>query len=113
MTFASLHALRDIICDAIDDIERVYARNSCKSEASATSPSIDFPGLDVPGDRDSESERLTSHPEVLEAISRIISAAGHMTAVVRAPFLTLNDTSLGVRHILQRRQNYPTESIFY
>ncbi|KAI0310012.1 S-adenosyl-L-methionine-dependent methyltransferase, partial [Amylostereum chailletii] len=56
---------------------------------------LDFPALDDPGDPHAPAELLTAHPDVANAISRIVSAAGHMAAVVCAPFLTLCDAGMG------------------
>jgi len=64
--------------------------------SSWTSCTPDFPSLDAPFDPTSLSEVLTSHPDVLNAISRIVAAAGHMTATVQTPFLTLCDATMGV-----------------
>jgi len=58
---------------------------------------LDFPSLDAPFDPTSPSEALTSHPTVMAAISRIIAAAGQLTASVQTPFLTLCDATMGVR----------------
>jgi len=64
--------------------------------SSWTQYTPDFPSLDAPFDPTSLSEVLTSHPDVLNAISRIVAAAGHMTATVQTPFLTLCDATMGV-----------------
>ena len=61
----------------------------------STSP-LDFPSLDAPCDQTSLSEALTTHPVVLLAISRIIAAAGQMSATVQTPFLSLCDATMGV-----------------
>ncbi|KAI0028042.1 S-adenosyl-L-methionine-dependent methyltransferase [Vararia minispora EC-137] len=96
MTFAALRALQAIIAAGIDDIERVFASESASGARSADgSPSTDFPALDVPGDPDSRAEALMSHPEVLSAVARIVSAADHLAATVRAPFLTLCNAGMG------------------
>ncbi|KAI0056325.1 hypothetical protein BV25DRAFT_1627243 [Artomyces pyxidatus] len=58
-------------------------------------PGLDFPSLDMPCDPTSASEQLTSQPEVANAISRIIAAAEQMAVIVRPPFLTLCDASMG------------------
>lgn len=66
---------------------------------------LDFPSLDNPYDPNSASETLTTHPTVLAAISRLVAAAGQMTATVQAPFLTICDAVMGVRlgaHVLIR-----------
>lgn len=63
--------------------------------SGSTSP-LDFPSLDAPYDQTSLSEALTTHPVVLLAISRIIAAAGQMSATVQTPFLTLCDATMGV-----------------
>ncbi|KAK0450283.1 uncharacterized protein EV420DRAFT_1338011 [Desarmillaria tabescens] len=57
-------------------------------------PTLDFPALDLPCDPTSPSEVLTSHPTVMQAINRIIAAAGQMTATVQTPFLSLCDASM-------------------
>ena len=57
---------------------------------------LDFPSLDAPYDQTSLSEALTTHPVVLSAISRIIAAAGQMSATVQTPFLSLCDATMGV-----------------
>jgi len=64
--------------------------------SSWTNCAPDFPSLDAPFDPTSLSEALTSHPDVLNAISRIVAAAGHMTATVQTPFLTLCDATMAV-----------------
>jgi len=64
--------------------------------SSGSTNSLDFPSLDVPYDETSLSEALTTHPVVLSAISRIIAAAGQMSATVQTPFLSLCDASMGV-----------------
>ena len=61
---------------------------------------LDFPSLDTPFDPTSPSEALTSHPTVMAAISRIIAAAGQLSASVQTPFLTLCDATMGVRWAL-------------
>jgi hypothetical protein len=63
--------------------------------SGSTSP-LDFPSLDAPCDQTSLSEALTTHPVVLSAISRIIAAAGQMSATVQTPFLSLCDATMGV-----------------
>lgn len=63
---------------------------------SESSIPLDFPSLDLPLDASSPSETLTSHPVVISAINRIISAAGQLSATVQTPFLTLCDASMGV-----------------
>ncbi|KIM43500.1 hypothetical protein M413DRAFT_18022 [Hebeloma cylindrosporum] len=70
-----------------------YSVSEPSSSWSSCTP--DFPSLDAPYDPTSLSEALTSHPEVLNAISRIVAAAGHMTATVQTPFLTLCDATMG------------------
>jgi hypothetical protein len=71
--------------------------HSVPAPPSASSTSTpDFPSLDTPCDPTSLSEALTAHPDVLSAISRIVAAAGHMTATVQTPFLTLCDATMGV-----------------
>ena len=152
MTFAVLRSLHNILGEALDDIERIYASHgySSPSEPPGTqwtspdrkenipnsgrklmvsigqayaspppSPSmashahpipppptsvpssgstnpLDFPSLDAPYDQKSLSEALTTHPEVLSAIGRIIAAAGQMSATVQTPFLSLCDATMGV-----------------
>lgn len=61
-----------------------------------SSPTLDFPALDLPCDPASPSEVLTSHPTVMQAINKIIAAAGQMTATVQTPFLSLCDASMVV-----------------
>ncbi|KAI0041475.1 hypothetical protein FA95DRAFT_1548706 [Auriscalpium vulgare] len=60
-----------------------------------TTLGLDFPALDAPGDITSPSELLSAHPDVGNAISRIIAAAEQMAVTVRPPFLTLCDASMG------------------
>ncbi|KAK0495460.1 ich1-like protein [Armillaria luteobubalina] len=57
-------------------------------------PTLDFPALDLPCDPASPAEVLTSHPTVMQAINKIIAAAGQMTATVQTPFLSLCDASM-------------------
>ncbi|PBK83977.1 hypothetical protein ARMGADRAFT_1018876 [Armillaria gallica] len=59
-----------------------------------SSSTLDFPALDLPCDPASPSEVLTSHPTVMQAINKIIAAAGQMTATVQTPFLSLCDASM-------------------
>ncbi|KAK0186718.1 hypothetical protein F5146DRAFT_1143101 [Armillaria mellea] len=59
-----------------------------------SSPTLDFPALDLPCDPASPSEVLTSHPTVMQAINKIVAAAGQMTATVQTPFLSLCDASM-------------------
>ncbi|KAF9559940.1 hypothetical protein CPC08DRAFT_665869, partial [Agrocybe pediades] len=61
---------------------------------NANSP-VDFPSLDAPCDATSLSEALTSDPAVLNAIGRIVAAAGQLSATVQLPFLTLCDSIMG------------------
>ncbi|KAF8154769.1 hypothetical protein B0H34DRAFT_783839 [Crassisporium funariophilum] len=63
--------------------------------SSISSVILDFPSLDIPCDPQSLSEGLTKHPDVLQAISRIIAAAGQMSATVQTPFLTICDAVMG------------------
>ncbi|KAF8811230.1 hypothetical protein BYT27DRAFT_7252947 [Phlegmacium glaucopus] len=63
--------------------------------SSGSANPLDFPSLDVPCDQTSLSEALTTHPVVLSAISRIIAAAGQMSATVQTPFLSLCDATMG------------------
>jgi hypothetical protein len=65
------------------------------TSSGSTSP-LDFPSLDAPCNQTSLSEALTTHPVVLLAISRIIAAAGQISATVQTPFLTLCDATMGV-----------------
>jgi hypothetical protein len=64
---------------------------------------LDFPSLDapaVPGWGKSEAELLIStSPIIGAAINRIVSACGQLGAIVRDPFLSLCDASMGVRAI--------------
>jgi len=62
--------------------------------SGSTNP-LDFPSLDVPYGWMSLYKALTTHPVVLSAISRIIAAAGQMSATVQTPFLSLCDASMG------------------
>ena len=64
--------------------------------SSGSTNSLDFPSLDAPYDQTSLSEALTTHPVVMSAISRIIAAAGQMSATVQTPFLSLCDATMGV-----------------
>lgn len=41
-------------------------------------------------------EDLTSHPEVVRAVTTIVAACGQMAASVQKPFLTLCDAAMGV-----------------
>jgi hypothetical protein len=65
------------------------------SSSGSISP-LDFPSLDAPYDQTSLSEALTTHPVVLLAISRIIAAAGQMSATLQTPFLSICDATMGV-----------------
>ena len=47
-------------------------------------------------------EDLTSHPEVIAAVTRIVAACGQMSASVQKPFLTLCDAAMGVSVTDQR-----------
>ena len=102
MTFTVLRSLHTIVGEALDEIEGIYASSGCSSPSESTSSTIplDFPSLDVPCDQTSPSEALTTHPAVLLAISRIIAAAGQMSATVQTPFLSLCDATMGVSQIL-------------
>lgn len=64
---------------------------------SADTPAVDFPSLDLPCNSTSLSETLTTHPTVLDAIGRIVAAAGQLSATVQVPFLTICDAIMGVR----------------
>jgi hypothetical protein len=64
--------------------------------SSGSTNTLDFPSLDAPYDQTSLSEALTTHPVVMLAISRIIAAAGQMSATVQTPFLSLCDATMGV-----------------
>ncbi|TFK23982.1 hypothetical protein FA15DRAFT_694701 [Coprinopsis marcescibilis] len=72
----------------------VASYNQTFSSMARTEP-LDFPSLDSPCDPTCQSEILTSHPKVMAAINRIISACGQMTATVQAPFLTICDSTMG------------------
>ncbi|KAG6817373.1 hypothetical protein H0H87_009560 [Tephrocybe sp. NHM501043] len=103
MTFAVLRALQTILADALDDIERIYLpekesldnrffsegqKGSYASPPPSPSTSqlpLDFPSLDAPYDPRDPSEQLTSHPVVVQAINRIVAAAGQMAMTVQAP----------------------------
>ncbi|ESK91595.1 ich1 protein [Moniliophthora roreri MCA 2997] len=69
-----------------------YSQTSPLSTPS-TPPStpIDFPSLDSPWDPNSQSEMLTTHPDVVFAINKIIGACGQISATVQQPFLYLSD----------------------
>ncbi|KAG6918807.1 hypothetical protein DXG01_011559 [Tephrocybe rancida] len=113
MTFAILRALHAIIGDALDDMERIYSpvhtvldhcvfpegqRSSYASPPPSPSTSqlpLDFPSLDIPYDPNDPAEQLTAHPTVVQAINRIIAAAGQMAMTVQAPFYSLCDASMG------------------
>jgi hypothetical protein len=41
-------------------------------------------------------EDLTSHPEVINAMNRIVASCGQMSAIVQKPFLTMCDAAMGV-----------------
>ena len=43
-------------------------------------------------------EDLTSHPDVIAAVNKIVAACGQMAATVQKPFLTLCDAAMGVSH---------------
>ena len=64
--------------------------------SSGSTNFLDFPSLDAPCNQTSLSEALTTHPVVLLAISRIIAAAGQMSATVQTPFLSICDATMGV-----------------
>ncbi|KJA22483.1 hypothetical protein HYPSUDRAFT_649614 [Hypholoma sublateritium FD-334 SS-4] len=55
---------------------------------------VDFPSLDAPYDGGSLSEVLTTHPTVLEAIGKIVAAAGQLGAMAQTPFLTLCEAAM-------------------
>ncbi|VDC00539.1 unnamed protein product [Peniophora sp. CBMAI 1063] len=122
MTFATLRALQAIIADGIDAIERAYAEASEEAAGDAvkfgaeyaspetpppsppharstrprrTTTCLDYPSLDSPGDPTSSAEKLSSHPAVLSAATRVVSAANQLATVLRVPFLTLCDAGLG------------------
>ncbi|KAG5734155.1 Sterigmatocystin 8-O-methyltransferase [Termitomyces sp. T112] len=110
MTFAVLRALHTILADALDDIERIYSPAKLSPEHSPStednkasyaspppSPSLplDFPSLDAPYDPNDPAEQLTTHPEVVQAINKIVAAAGQMATAVQAPFYSLCDASMG------------------
>lgn len=122
MTFATLRALQAIIAESIDAIERAYAeaseeavRDASRSRTEYASPEtpppspphsrptrphrpathLDYPSLDAPGDPNSFAEKLSSHPTVLAAASRVVSAANQLATALRLPFLTLCDAGLG------------------
>ncbi|KAG6865359.1 hypothetical protein C0991_003211 [Blastosporella zonata] len=112
MTFAHLRALHAILADALDDIERIYSPAkepwehgppSDGQKASYVSPppspltspgSLDFPSLDAPCDPNNPAEQLTAHPVVVQAINKIVAAAGQMSMTVQAPFYSLCDASM-------------------
>ena len=81
-----------------------FQGNLPSTKGGSTAPAkvgLDFPSLDAPFDASSASETLTSHPTVMAAINRIISACGQMTATVQAPFLTVCDSTMGVRRFFR------------
>ncbi|KAF8184846.1 O-methyltransferase [Pholiota molesta] len=77
--------------------------SSCHISSPQTSPAteqssilpVDFPLLDAPCDPGSLSEALTTHPAVLNAIGRIVAAAGQLGVTVQTPFLTLCEATMG------------------
>ncbi|KAG6826959.1 hypothetical protein H0H93_015968, partial [Arthromyces matolae] len=110
MAIAVLRALHAILGDALDDIERIYSPPKTFEDTSDISdekltyasppPSpfiapVDFPSLDATYDPNDPAEQLTSHPVVVQAINRIVAAAGQMAATVQAPFYSLCDASMG------------------
>ncbi|KAG6868580.1 hypothetical protein C0993_000845 [Termitomyces sp. T159_Od127] len=110
MTFAVLRALHAILADAIDDIERIYSpakvspdhcpsveddKTSYASPPPSPSLPLDFPSLDAPYDPNDPAEQLTTHPVVVQAINRIVAAAGQMASAVQAPFYSLCDATMG------------------
>ncbi|KAG6825824.1 hypothetical protein H0H92_002297, partial [Tricholoma furcatifolium] len=103
MTFADLRALHAILGDALDDIEHIYApsKNDKASYASPPpSPStplgpLDFPSLNDPLDASHPAEQLTSHPVVLQAINKMVAAAGQIAMTVQRPFYSLCDAAMG------------------
>ncbi|KIY72579.1 hypothetical protein CYLTODRAFT_449741 [Cylindrobasidium torrendii FP15055 ss-10] len=62
---------------------------------SSTLAPLDFPSLDEPSDPTSPSEALTSHPAVLNAINKIVAAAGQMSMTVQTPFHSICDATMG------------------
>ncbi|KAL4250136.1 hypothetical protein ABKN59_006496 [Abortiporus biennis] len=81
-------------------------------------PPLDFPDLDSPApppppssstpeitpvasseskeeERRKKSEKLSTHPEVVAAASKIVAACGQISAMVQKPFLTLCDAAMG------------------
>ena len=46
-----------------------------------------------------QEEALTTNPEVINAVNRIVAACAHLSACVQRPFLTLCDATLGVRRV--------------
>ena len=81
-----LRDLSDIISSAVDRIENALDAQS-----------LDFPSPDTPYTKESESPR--NIPEVFDAVNTIIAAAGQLTAVARAPALTVFDIMFMVRHL--------------
>ncbi|KAG6888224.1 hypothetical protein C0992_009274 [Termitomyces sp. T32_za158] len=116
MTFAVLRALHAILADAIDDIERIYSpakvspahspfveddKTSYASPPPSPSLPLDFPSLDAPYDPNDPAEQLTTHPLVVQAINKIVAAAGQMASAVQAPFYSLCDATMGASHTVE------------
>lgn len=66
-------------------------------ESLGTSPSVD------PTQRRREwhkkCEDLTTHPEVIKAVNKIVAACGQLSAAVQKPFLTVCDAAMGVSRL--------------
>ena len=116
-TFASIKALRAVIEDALDDIERIFVSHQQPLQSQTgfgstgddqnSSPRVsevqelgraplDFPSPDKPYDPLSPAEALVSHPTVARAIRLITSATGQLAATVQSPAFTIAEATAGV-----------------
>ncbi|EIW79552.1 hypothetical protein CONPUDRAFT_166305 [Coniophora puteana RWD-64-598 SS2] len=101
-TFDTLRALHNIIGEALDDIERVFASagsthsrlSASKSHTWTFCPSVDYPSPNSAFAPSSEAEKLARDPVAAAASLRIISAVGEFEGILRPPFLALSIASM-------------------
>jgi hypothetical protein len=82
-TLAELRDLSNIISSAVERIEETLKAKK-----------LDFPSLDTPFSRESETPREV--PEVFEATCVITAAASRLATMVRSPAMGMIDVSFGV-----------------
>jgi hypothetical protein len=80
--------LRAVLNNSLDALEAAYG-----------SKSVPFPSLDAPFVPNTDSELLSTDPDVSAIIDKIVAASYQLLCTVRHPFLNLADAASGVSHL--------------